>query len=804
MPATALLHEPVGRLGDQQIVVARDGRFLRAVYRLSRVPRGRYRFTGARAVVEDPFGLAQRVQPFADASPLLVYPRLARLNLLFGERGLRAHGAGRILLRRSAGFELHSVREYQSGESLRRVHWPSTARRQPADGQGARGRAARRDRGRARRRGRPRRRPAGRLELRRPGARRRVAHVGACPAGASRASRGDDGRRRRRDLGPELRAGLAACARDPRRRRAERATARGDDPFRPSRRGHARARPRRRHGGAPARARRDADRACRGQAAGLGRVRRGSRASPVAAGRRWAPMLQSSASKPPGSQSPCSAGATIWRQCSAAPRAWWRMGRSALLALLPALLITTGWQTLEEPVRGGEFALAAALAVVAAILPRRSLRIGAMLVSTLAVASFAFDVSPLEARPFDGDHDFLGPVLSGFGGGLADFYEVSLPFNPAERPLMHGVIVLAVFAFTLFATLAIRARRPVLAAAATFAGAAWPVTLVPQGSSTMRGVLILAAALLLLAALRPGARPGSSQALLVGAAVVFAALVAVSSPSVAKGGFLDWQEWEPYKREVKVVSVQYIWDSDYNGIEFPKTATTVFTVEADAARALLAGDHARRVPRRQLAGGRAVPRARERRGPRFADQRSAASPARPRRREVAPAGSHDRGSPGFASRGRERPRGIRGAAGWGLRVGNRLRRPPGARPALLGLELRRPADSCSARALAARVPRGDPVRQPVPDRRELLQGAAVRSPGARRGARGGAGAAVRRGRRTGAVRAALPPGPRGRRAAAESLRRGGRARGVVPLERRVLATTRARRCAKARRRSSRS
>ncbi len=256
------------------------------------------------------------------------------------------------------------------------------------------------------------------------------------------------------------------------------------------------------------------------------------------------------------------------------------MGKTALLALLPALLIATGWQTLEQPVRGGEFALAAALAVVAAVIPHRWVRIGAMLVAAVAVASFAFDVSPLEARPFDGNHDFLDPILNGFGGGVADFYEVSLPFNPAERPLMHGVVVLAVFAFTLLATLAIAARRPILAAATTFAGAAWPVTLVPEGSSTMRGVLILAAALLLLAALRPGARPGSSQALLVGAAVVFAALVAVSSPAVAKGGFLDWQQWEPYKREAKPVSVQYVWDSDYDGINFPKTATTVFTVEA--------------------------------------------------------------------------------------------------------------------------------------------------------------------------------------------------------------------------------
>jgi len=43
---------------------------------------------------------------------------------------MRSHGGGRVLLRRPAGFELHSVREYQDGESLRRVHWPSTARRQ--------------------------------------------------------------------------------------------------------------------------------------------------------------------------------------------------------------------------------------------------------------------------------------------------------------------------------------------------------------------------------------------------------------------------------------------------------------------------------------------------------------------------------------------------------------------------------------------------------------------------------------------------------------------------------------------------
>jgi transglutaminase-like putative cysteine protease len=256
------------------------------------------------------------------------------------------------------------------------------------------------------------------------------------------------------------------------------------------------------------------------------------------------------------------------------------MARTALLALLPALLIVSGWQSLEQPVRGGEFAFAAALAVLVALVPRRSLRVVAALAASIAVVAVAFDLSPLHARPFDADHDFVGPFLTSFGGGVIDFYEVSLPFAPAAEPRMHGVSVLAVFAFTLLAALAIAARRPILAAATTFAGAAWPVTLVPEQATTMRGVFLLAAALLLLAALRPGARRGSSQALVVGGAVVAAALVAVSSPSVAKGGFLDWQQWKPYAREAKPVSVQYVWDSDYNGIDFPKTATTVLKVDA--------------------------------------------------------------------------------------------------------------------------------------------------------------------------------------------------------------------------------
>ena len=256
------------------------------------------------------------------------------------------------------------------------------------------------------------------------------------------------------------------------------------------------------------------------------------------------------------------------------------MGRTALLALLPALLIATGWQRLEDPVLASHFSLAATLAILVALMARRWLRILAGVGAFVAVAGVGFGLSPFDARPFDGDRHFFGPLLSRFGNGVIDFYEVGLPFDPAERVRMHGVLVLAVFSFTLLATLAIAARRPVLAAATTFAGAAWPVTLVPEQASTARGALLLAAALILLASLRPGVRRGGGQAVLVGGAVIVVALVAVSSPSVAKGGFLDWKTWEPYTRSAPPVSVQYVWDADYDGITFPKKPTTVLKVNA--------------------------------------------------------------------------------------------------------------------------------------------------------------------------------------------------------------------------------
>src|SRR5205823_8732633 len=65
----------------------------------------------------------------AEPQALVVYPRLVALDGLFSEGGTYTQDGRRLLLRRPTGYDLHSVREYVEGESLRKVHWRSTARR---------------------------------------------------------------------------------------------------------------------------------------------------------------------------------------------------------------------------------------------------------------------------------------------------------------------------------------------------------------------------------------------------------------------------------------------------------------------------------------------------------------------------------------------------------------------------------------------------------------------------------------------------------------------------------------------------
>jgi uncharacterized protein (DUF58 family) len=124
-----VLREQIARLGERETpLVRRHGR-LRGRYVLRRVPRGRYPIESARIVIEDPFGLERVEVELPAGASILVYPRLVDLDRLFSESGARTPEGRRLLLRRPTGFDLHSVRDYEQGESLRRVHWPSTAKR---------------------------------------------------------------------------------------------------------------------------------------------------------------------------------------------------------------------------------------------------------------------------------------------------------------------------------------------------------------------------------------------------------------------------------------------------------------------------------------------------------------------------------------------------------------------------------------------------------------------------------------------------------------------------------------------------
>jgi uncharacterized protein (DUF58 family) len=107
-----------------------QGRLATGEIDLGPLPRGVFTLSGMEVVLGDLLGLVTLTPRIAcDPATVVVRPRLAVLDGLFSDAG-RAVGDGRrVLLRRAAGFDFHSVREYEQGESLRRVHWPTSARR---------------------------------------------------------------------------------------------------------------------------------------------------------------------------------------------------------------------------------------------------------------------------------------------------------------------------------------------------------------------------------------------------------------------------------------------------------------------------------------------------------------------------------------------------------------------------------------------------------------------------------------------------------------------------------------------------
>ena len=248
------------------------------------------------------------------------------------------------------------------------------------------------------------------------------------------------------------------------------------------------------------------------------------------------------------------------------------MARTAVLCAGPAALLAWSWLGLGQPHAGAATALwLVVLALVPVLLPRPRLRLLALVpasVLALHIALGVWIVHPLR-------------LLGRFGSGFLQFYDVRLPFAAASHPKMEGVVLVALFASCAIVGLVVAARKPVLAALALVVAVGWPATLLSGPDDLSRGVLLLAVVLSLVVGSGGPLRPRRLVlAGVVGGAIVLAAFAASTSSAVASGQVLHWQGWDFYTKPAKPVGVEYVWDSNFSGLHFPKKVTPVLTVKA--------------------------------------------------------------------------------------------------------------------------------------------------------------------------------------------------------------------------------
>ncbi|MGZ4800590.1 MAG: DUF58 domain-containing protein [Acidimicrobiia bacterium] len=121
-----------GRRAARFLVPAlRRGQRARAAYRVPTSQRGRYALGPITLTVTDPFGLARRSWTVGTADEVTICPRVHELRPPPGAPG-RLRSASPFAVRFHApavdGEEFLTLREYEVGDDLRRIHWRSTAR----------------------------------------------------------------------------------------------------------------------------------------------------------------------------------------------------------------------------------------------------------------------------------------------------------------------------------------------------------------------------------------------------------------------------------------------------------------------------------------------------------------------------------------------------------------------------------------------------------------------------------------------------------------------------------------------------
>ena len=93
-------------------------------------PRGVYRVGPTDIRIRDPFGMAESGGAAGRIDRLVVYPAIETLEGLPLVRGQDPNVAtSRARFSQTGGEDFFTMREYQQGDDLRRVHWPTSAKR---------------------------------------------------------------------------------------------------------------------------------------------------------------------------------------------------------------------------------------------------------------------------------------------------------------------------------------------------------------------------------------------------------------------------------------------------------------------------------------------------------------------------------------------------------------------------------------------------------------------------------------------------------------------------------------------------
>ncbi|MCI0677715.1 MAG: DUF58 domain-containing protein [Actinobacteria bacterium] len=125
------LNDVVEQLGTAafEIAAITPGELATAAYRVTCRPRGVYQVGPARGTVTDPLALAELPVPSGVVDRLVVYPTVEDLSgfpIVSGKDP--SLNASRPEHSQRGGEDFYTLREYQRGDDLRRVHWPSSAK----------------------------------------------------------------------------------------------------------------------------------------------------------------------------------------------------------------------------------------------------------------------------------------------------------------------------------------------------------------------------------------------------------------------------------------------------------------------------------------------------------------------------------------------------------------------------------------------------------------------------------------------------------------------------------------------------